>query len=259
MSKKEALTAIAALNNSLLAGLNDQEFTSYLEGLDKFCSNLPPYEEAANNLIKTEDYVALIKILGDILALLSRIHAQGLIDLCGKINDNFNEIIKSDRAINREELETELSELMRGLSVLSIDIQMALHKEGDAQSPGAQKDSYKILAVDDSSFFLNLLKMHLTNTQYHITCVNSGALALRYLQTNQPDLLLLDIDMPEMDGFELAKTIRDRGVKEPILFLTSYANKSAVMKAIRSGGTDFIVKPCSKEQLTDYLLKHLGG
>ena len=116
----------------------------------------------------------------------------------------------------------------------------------------------KILAVDDTAFFLRQLQSYFNDTPYALVCVNSGKQALRYLNENRmPDLFLLDIDMPEMNGYELAKHIQDRGLDKPIIFLTSHKNRAAVMKAIEAGGVDFIVKPCRKEDVVARVNKHL--
>ena len=124
----------------------------------------------------------------------------------------------------------------------------------------ADDGSTRILAVDDTAFFLRQLQSYFSDTPYKVICVNSGKQALLFLNQNRaPDLFLLDIDMPQMDGYTLAKAIRDRGFKQPIIFLTSHKNRAAVMKAIDAGGVDFIVKPCRKEDVVARVTKHLSG
>ena len=119
------------------------------------------------------------------------------------------------------------------------------------------KRTYSILAVDDSAFFLQQIKGYLMDTKYEVTCVNSGKSALKYLLTNQPDLFILDIHMPEMDGYDLARAIKAKGMEQPIIFLTSHASKVAVVNTMEAGGSDFIVKPCTKELLIERIAKHL--
>ena len=268
MNKKKALAKISALSNNGYAALNEPEFNNYLSELNTFCNNMTAHEEAIKNSIKEADCALLIKILAEINESLKRICAQELADICSKMSNDFHEIVKTEVVPNRDELEEKMADFTRNLSALSIDIQMALIKDDDELGEGvtaatpSEADvmsgtrTYSILAVDDVSFFLHMLKMHLNNTPYEINCVNSGKLALRYLKDNKADLFILDIDMPEMDGFELAENIRSRGFNQPILFLTANANIKSVIRAIEAGGTDFVVKPCNKEQLISRISRY---
>ncbi|MCL2718646.1 MAG: response regulator [Lachnospiraceae bacterium] len=107
-----------------------------------------------------------------------------------------------------------------------------------------------IMAVDDKpeilSFVNNLLKEH-----YKVIPVNNGEIAAKVLDTHKPDLFILDIDMPGMNGYALAKIIRSSPghANTPILFLTGNATREHVAKAIGSGGNDFIVKPAKPDML----------
>ncbi len=147
---------------------------------------------------------------------------------------------------------------LTSLSMLSIDIQMAeLKEQGDgADMPSEQKpattgnqskEKKTILAVDDTPFFLTTLKKILQDTGYKLLFVTSGSDALKSLEKHHPDLVLLDIEMPEMDGYELAAQIRKRGEKAPIVFLTGNAKRENVVRAVEAGAADFIVKPVNKE------------
>jgi CheY-like chemotaxis protein len=78
--------------------------------------------------------------------------------------------------------------------------------------------------------------------------------ALKFLQNHRPDLFILDIDMPGMDGYELARKIREANQNAPILFLTGNAKKEYVFEAIRVGASDFILKPIDRE----IVLKRIG-
>ncbi|MCL2215554.1 MAG: response regulator [Defluviitaleaceae bacterium] len=114
----------------------------------------------------------------------------------------------------------------------------------------------KILAVDDMpeilSFVNNALKSH-----YKVIAVPSGKAALKVMETQKPDLFILDIDMPEMDGFELAVRIRQmpEHAKTPLIFLTGNSSREYINNATMVGGNEFIVKPASHE----YLLTKVGG
>ena len=115
-----------------------------------------------------------------------------------------------------------------------------------------------ILAVDDAPFLLQTLKMHLSDSPYKIVCVTSGADALRFIEKKTPDLYILDVEMPEMDGYELAMNIMELGKKAPIIFLTGNSDKESVAKALTVGASDFIIKPINKEQALSRIAKVLG-
>jgi PleD family two-component response regulator len=116
--------------------------------------------------------------------------------------------------------------------------------------------SKKILAVDDMpeilSFVNNALKSH-----YKVIAVPGGKAALKVMESQKPDLFILDIDMPEMDGFELAIKIRQNPdhARTPIIFLTGNSSRAHIDRATMVGGNEFIVKPATHE----YLLTKVGG
>jgi len=112
-----------------------------------------------------------------------------------------------------------------------------------------------ILAVDDMpeilSFVNSALKSH-----YKVIAVPSGKTALKVLETQTPDLFILDIDMPEMDGYELAERIKYmlKYKQTPLIFLTGNSTREHISKAMAIGCDDFIVKPSNHE----YLLTKVG-
>ncbi|MCL1999603.1 MAG: response regulator [Turicibacter sp.] len=291
MITKEQIMNIDALNNNEVARLKEDEVFDFIDSLNSFCDFIPMCNETLNEAVKNEDSVVLSKTLDTIHETLVKIHAIDLIQECSRMSDDFDKAVKS-KTMKYGEFETKLMEFLRTLSEFSIEIQMILHKDdmggkqakldddGDAskikdEKPEEQKpkkpatlsskpspidpeQTYNILAVDDTAFFLQILKTHLSNTRYKITCLNSGITALRFLNGgNKVDLFLLDIEMPDMNGYELAESIRKMGRTEPIVFLTGTASRDAVIKAIRSGGTDFILKPCNREQIISRFEKHL--
>lgn len=102
-----------------------------------------------------------------------------------------------------------------------------------------------ILVVDDEPMIHSLLRPALKEHGFDMEGVESGFDAIDYLGVRRPDLIILDIDMPEMDGIETCKRIRAdaRGSKVPILFLTGKKTTDNVKKALAAGGNDFVVKP----------------
>ncbi len=106
-------------------------------------------------------------------------------------------------------------------------------------------DKPMILAVDDNPEILNTLK-GLLGGRYRFYGVTSGKAALKFLEIHKPDLFLFDIDMPEMNGFELANQAHISETGKPLVFLTSNANATSVRTALSLGAADFIVKPCDE-------------
>jgi two-component system sensor histidine kinase/response regulator len=110
---------------------------------------------------------------------------------------------------------------------------------------------YKILVVDDVAANVLLLKVLLTNEKFQIVTARNGREALEQVKAENPDLVLLDVMMPEMSGFEVAEHLRSNPVTEeiPIIFLTALNGTSDIVKAFHSGANDFISKPFNKEEL----------
>lgn len=103
-----------------------------------------------------------------------------------------------------------------------------------------------VLAVDDMPSLLTQLKA-IIGDRYRFVGVTSADAALRYLERGIPDVYILDIDMPEMNGFQLLEAIKARRKIAPVIFLTANATVEYVEKAFDLGVTNFLVKPCNEE------------
>lgn len=101
-----------------------------------------------------------------------------------------------------------------------------------------------ILIVDDNIANLIAAKRAISNI-YEVTTVSSGAQALGFLEENKPDLILLDINMPDMDGFQVMECIRDNEECSniPIVFLTADGDAETESRCLEDGASDFIAKP----------------
>lgn len=106
-----------------------------------------------------------------------------------------------------------------------------------------------ILLVDDDLKNSMLLKRFLEVEGYSITYANNGAVGWELFHTSKPDLILLDINMPEMNGFELAMKIREVNQKVLIFFLTDRTEKNDRLKGFSLKGNDYIPKPFYPEEL----------
>lgn len=110
---------------------------------------------------------------------------------------------------------------------------------------------YKILIVDDVMSNVLLLKVLLTNEKFSIVTANNGRQALEQVESEKPDLVLLDVMMPDLSGFEVAQQLKARPETSdiPIIFLTALNSTTDIVKGFQVGANDFISKPFNKEEL----------
>jgi CheY-like chemotaxis protein len=263
---KERLLAISELKLAGIQKMDEKKLNTYINSLNAFTEGFSELEEKTKSVLEAKDYAGLSKCLADMRDLLTAIHVVDMADECTKQ-------IKELKNVKHEKLEAFMSYFLTSLSMLSIDIQMAELKEQDGQAgaPEAQapheqkptaaenqsKEKKTILAVDDTPFFLTTLKKILQEADYKLICVTSGSDALKSLEKHHLDLFLLDIEMPEMNGYELAAQIKKRGEKSPIVFLTGNAKRENVVKAVEAGAADFIVKPINKEEVLAKIKRYI--
>lgn len=116
-----------------------------------------------------------------------------------------------------------------------------------------------ILIVDDVLENVNLLGVMLQRRGFSITQCLSGAEALAHIEKRIPDLILLDISMPEMDGFEVTRRLKNSAQTReiPIIFLTAFTDKKRVIEGFDLGGVDYITKPYNANELFARIRTHL--
>ncbi len=117
-----------------------------------------------------------------------------------------------------------------------------------------------VLIVDDNRINLQLLYHMLTRLGYKVQTVNSGAQALDTVQTDPPDLILLDIMMPEMDGYQVCEHLKanEQTADIPILFISALDATEDIVKAFAVGGVDYIPKPFKAPEVMARVRAHLG-
>lgn len=127
---------------------------------------------------------------------------------------------------------------------------------GENNSEG--KGLIKILHIDDDSDALILTKLWFEkiNRNLDVTCSCSGQEALEYLQDNEFDCILSDLQMPGMDGMELLREVRKRGCDTPFIFFSNHSNEEHSEEAIQAGANDFIKKDVTRDQF-QFLLKRI--
>jgi DNA-binding response OmpR family regulator len=116
-----------------------------------------------------------------------------------------------------------------------------------------------ILIVDDDTVNLKVLHGTLQNSGYEILIANSGERALYQIEHHLPDLILLDILMPGMDGFETCRRLKANPdtASVPIIFLTALGDVEHKIKGFKAGGVDYITKPFYREEVVARVNTHL--
>jgi two-component system, OmpR family, response regulator len=109
--------------------------------------------------------------------------------------------------------------------------------------------SPRILVVDDEENIAFLVRSALTLAGFEVRSEGSGRAALEASGMFDPDAVVLDIGLPDYDGFELLRRLRDRGCRAPVLFLTARGTTEDKVRGLTAGGDDYIVKPFALEEL----------
>ena len=117
----------------------------------------------------------------------------------------------------------------------------------------------KILVVEDEEAISNLIKMNLMAEGYECTCASDGKIGADYIEKESFDLILLDIMLPEIDGYELLEYIKPFGI--PVIFLTAKSALNDRIKGLKLGADDYIIKPFQIGELlarVEALLRRYG-
>lgn len=114
-----------------------------------------------------------------------------------------------------------------------------------------QKAGGLILIVDDEPKNLQFMGTILRHSNYEIEFASSGKLALKKMRANKPDLILLDVMMPGMDGWQVCGELRaDKELKDiPVIFMTALTSQEDVMHCFEVGGSDYVSKPFQVAEL----------
>ena len=120
----------------------------------------------------------------------------------------------------------------------------------------------KILVVDDDTNICELLRLYLTKEGYQVTTANDGEEGLEKFNQLKPDMVLLDVMMPKMDGLEVCRRIRATGSKMGILMLSAKSQEMDKITGLMTGADDYVTKPFSPAELlarVDALYRRIGG
>jgi len=118
-----------------------------------------------------------------------------------------------------------------------------------ARTEAADAPEARLLIVDDEPNIVELLSVSLRYAGFEIMAARSGPEAVRIARTYQPDLLVLDVMMPGMDGFDVVRRLRSDGQRVPVLFLTARDSTEDKISGLTLGGDDYVTKPFSLEEV----------
>ena len=119
----------------------------------------------------------------------------------------------------------------------------------DARSDGVQARP-KLLVVEDDPNIVELLSASLRFAGFDVTAATNGAEAVSSAREAKPDLMVLDVMLPDLDGFVVIRRLRETGVRTPVVFLTARDATDDKIRGLTLGGDDYVTKPFSLEELT---------
>ncbi|MDG4767605.1 response regulator transcription factor [Solwaraspora sp. WMMD406] len=114
----------------------------------------------------------------------------------------------------------------------------------------APQTEAKLLVVEDDPNILELLSASLRFAGFDVTTATSGSAALSAARDRRPDLVVLDVMLPDLDGFEVIRLMREAGTRTPVVFLTARDATDDKIRGLTLGGDDYVTKPFSLEELT---------
>ena len=116
-------------------------------------------------------------------------------------------------------------------------------------TPNAATPEARLLVVDDEPNIVELLSASLRYAGFEVAVARSGPEAVRAAREFRPDLMLLDVMMPGMDGFDVLRRLRSDGTRVPVLFLTARDSTEDKISGLTLGGDDYVTKPFSLEEV----------
>src|SRR5438874_3309964 len=123
-------------------------------------------------------------------------------------------------------------------------------QSGGASLSGAAQAEARLLVVEDDPNILELLSASLRFAGFSVSTATNGARAVQVAREDRPDLIVLDVMLPDLDGFEVIRKLRDGGTRTPVVFLTARDATDDKIRGLTLGGDDYVTKPFSLEELT---------
>jgi two-component system OmpR family response regulator len=111
------------------------------------------------------------------------------------------------------------------------------------------EDSYRVLVVDDEPNIVDVIAMALRYQGFEVAAAGTGTDALAQVRTFRPHLMVLDVMLPDMEGFDVAQRLGSQRADVPIIFLTARDSTEDKIRGLTTGGDDYVTKPFSLEEL----------
>ncbi|GGK17584.1 DNA-binding response regulator [Pilimelia terevasa] len=127
---------------------------------------------------------------------------------------------------------------------------------------GTRESEARLLVVEDDPSILELLSASLRYAGFDVTTAANGGAAVDAAREARPDLVVLDVMLPDLDGFEVIRLMREQGARTPVVFLTARDATEDKIRGLTLGGDDYVTKPFSLEELTARIravLRRTGG
>ena len=117
-------------------------------------------------------------------------------------------------------------------------------------------NKYKILIVEDEANIRSFIKANLETSDYQVLCAETCALGIMMYASHRPDLIVLDLGLPDRDGLDLIQKVRESDTV-PIIVLSARSNERDKVEALDLGANDYITKPFGTEELLALSLIHI--
>lgn len=119
----------------------------------------------------------------------------------------------------------------------------------------------KVLVVEDQASFREFLQVTLTKLGLEVITALTGKIAVMRAKERTPDLVLLDVMLPDTDGYEVCRLLRENAqtTLTPIIFISAVGSDKHIQRAMAAGGTDYLVKPLSMEDVKTLVNRYLSN
>jgi len=123
-----------------------------------------------------------------------------------------------------------------------------------------EENRKKILVVEDEKFARDILNFTLSSEDYDISLAEDGLEALNKASSNNYDLIIMDVMMPNIDGYEACRRLKADEITKsiPIILLTGRAQKGDILKGVQAGADDYLLKPYKLQDLLNRVNKYIG-